>query len=150
VLPLLLAALLLDLLTAGTGVQHRLNVQLSLMFVELMAWLRYGSMLAIASARWVPSRRPPLARARVLVSKERSVVARAMRPAHLLLCTAALSGLAACGGRTWMLMLGGALDPRLVLGYTAALCAGLAWLALVSLRRGALEVLQRSADRRAA
>jgi hypothetical protein len=149
VLALLLAALSLDMLTAGTGTQFRLNVHLTVMLLELAAWLRYGSMLAIASARWVPSRRPSFARARVLVSKQRSAVARALWPAHILICVAALSSLAAYGGRAGVMVLGGG-NPRLVLCWTAALCACLAWLALARLSYGSLAVLQNAGKRRAA
>jgi hypothetical protein len=148
VLPLLLAALSLDMATAGA--QFRLNVHLTVMFLELAAWLRYGSMLAIASARWVPSRRPSLAKARVVVSKQRSAVVRSLWPAHALICAAALSSLAAYGSRVGgVVVLGSGGNPRLVLCWTAALSACLAWLALAQLSYGSLAVLRRAGKRRA-
>jgi hypothetical protein len=144
VLPLLLAALLLDMLTAGTGAQHRFNIHLTLMFVELAAWLRYGSMLTIASARWASPRRPSLAKARVIIGRERARVARSLWPAHLLLCTAALASLVVYGGRSGsVVVVGSGHDPRLVLCWTAAACAVLAWLAIARLCHGSLTLLRR-------
>jgi hypothetical protein len=150
VLPLLLVALLADVLTAGTGIQRRPNVHLSMMFVELMAWWRYGSALVVASARWTPSRPPAFARARALVRWPGLDVTWSLAPAHIALSVAALSGLAVYGGRAGAWMLGSAIDPRVVLGCSAALCAGFAWLALWRMCRGSLAVLARVRDRAAA
>jgi hypothetical protein len=148
VLPLLLVALAIDALTAHTGVQLRPNVHLSMMFIELMAWWRYGSAIVMASAQWAPPHRPPaLARARCLAGNPRLSVARSMAPAHLALCAAALSGLAVYGGRAGAWVLGPPIDARVVLGYSAALCAGFAWMALWGMCRGSLAVLARVRDR---
>jgi hypothetical protein len=140
VLPLLVAALVADLLTAGTGIQQRLNIHLSIMFVELMAWWRYGPVIAIAAAQWTPPRPPSLARARWLARNAWLEVARALAPAHIFLSLAALSCLGVYGGRTWVRMFGTLPDARIVLGGLAALCAGLVWVALWSTCRGSLAV----------
>ncbi len=57
---------MLDALTAGTGVQHRPNVHLSILFVEIMVWARYGAAVVIASARWTPPQPSAFTRAREL------------------------------------------------------------------------------------
>lgn len=64
VLSLLVAALMLDVLTAGTGIQHRPNVHLSILFVEMMVWARYGAAIVIASAQWLPPQPAAFAAAR--------------------------------------------------------------------------------------
>ncbi len=153
VLPLLLAALIADALTAGTNIQHRTNVHLSIMFVELMAWWRYGSAIAVASAQWVPPRPPALARARALVSRARLHILPSLAPAHIALSAAVLASLAVHAGRpppAGALVLGGAPDPRLVFAWQAALCAGLAWLGLVLVCRGSLAILMRIRAQRTA
>ena len=57
VVPLFLLAYGLDLYTAGSGIQYRLNVHFSILFVELMVWARYGNAIVIAAARWAPATR---------------------------------------------------------------------------------------------
>ena len=54
VLALLVAALALDMLTVGTRMQHRPNVHLSILFVEIVVWARYGAAILIAAACWAP------------------------------------------------------------------------------------------------
>lgn len=71
VLSLLIAALMLDGLTAGTGIQHRPNVHLSILFVEIMVWARYGAAVVIASARWLPPQPAAFAAARERASNAR-------------------------------------------------------------------------------
>jgi hypothetical protein len=147
VLPLLLAALAADVLTAGTGIQSRLNVQLSMMFVELMAWWRYGSPLVIAAAQWRPQRPLPLARARCIVSSARLDVARTLAPAHVALTAAALAGLGVYGSRAWASLFGYAPEGRLVLVCSTAACALFASLALWAMCRGSLAVPLRVRER---
>jgi hypothetical protein len=152
VVPLLLGALLLDMLTAGTRAQFRPNIHLSLMFVELMAWWRYGSVIAIAAAQWTPAYPPALARARVLVSKSWLNVLPSLALAHIALSAAGLAGLAVHGSRVagaGPLVLN-APDVRIALACHVALCAGLAWLALALLCRGSLAVMVRDRGRKAA
>ena len=69
VVPLLCAALLLDLLTADTGFQLRPNLHLSVLFVALMAWARYGAAIVLAAARWSPPRPLQFEEARELASR---------------------------------------------------------------------------------
>ena len=143
VLPLLLAALIADALTVGTNIQQRTNVHLSIMFVELMAWWRYGSAIVVASAQWVPPRPPALARARCLVGNAKLKVGRSLAPAHVALTMAALASFAVYGSRTWASLFGAMPDPRIVLLCTVLLSAGFAWVALERLCRGSLAIRAR-------
>jgi hypothetical protein len=68
-LPLLAAALALDALTAQTGIQHRPNVHLSMLFVAFMVWARYGAAVILAAARWSPPAPPAFAEARELAGR---------------------------------------------------------------------------------
>jgi hypothetical protein len=147
VLPLLLAALVADMLTAGSGIQQRVNIHLSMMFVELMAWWRYGSTIAMAAAHWTPPRPPALARARCLASNARLKVPRTLAPAHLALTAAALASLAVYGSRTWASVFGAVPDARLVFVCSAALCAGFAWVGLWRLCCGSLAIQARLRSR---
>jgi hypothetical protein len=143
VLPLVLAGLVADVLTAGTNIQQRTNIHLSIMFVELMAWWRYGSVIAIAAAQWTPPRPPALAWARCLVGNPKLEVARLLAPAHIALTMAALASFAVYGSRTWVSLFGVMPDPRIVLLCTVVLSAGFAWVALSRLCWGALAIRAR-------
>lgn len=68
VLALLVAGVALDALTKGTGMQHRPNVHLSILFVEIMVWARYGAAILIASACWSTPQPAEFARARRLAN----------------------------------------------------------------------------------
>ncbi len=68
-LSLLVAALGLDVLTAHAGIQHRPNVHLTILLVEIMVWARYGPAIVVASARWLPPTPPAFAEARELADK---------------------------------------------------------------------------------
>jgi hypothetical protein len=69
IVPLLCAALILDFVTADSGFQLRPNLHLSVMFVALMAWARYGAAIVLASARWSPPRPLQFDEARELASR---------------------------------------------------------------------------------
>ena len=96
VLALLLAALALDVLTAGTGIQRRPNLHLTILFVEIMVWARYGAAVVIAAARWSPPRSPAFAQARELASS--LPVARSFALTNIAFAAAAL---AAVAGYKW-------------------------------------------------
>ena len=102
VLALLLAALALDALTAGTGIQRRPNLHLTILFVEIMVWARYGAAVVVAAARWSPPRSPAFAQARELASG--LPVARSFALTNIAFAAAAL---AAVAGYKW----GGTLLP---------------------------------------
>jgi len=92
VLPLLLAALVLDALTKKFGVPHRPNVNLSILFVEIMVWARYGAPVVIASARWSPPGPAAFGEARALA--DRSPVARSFALTNIAFGAAALVAVA--------------------------------------------------------
>lgn len=69
ILSILVAALALDMLTAHAGTQHRPNVHLTILFIEIMVWARYGAAIVLASARWSPPEPPAFAHARELADK---------------------------------------------------------------------------------
>jgi len=123
VLALLLAALALDALTAGTGIQRRPNVHLTILFVEIMVWARYGAAVVIAAARWSPLQLPAFAQARELASS--LPVARSFALTNIAFAAAAL---AAVASYKW----GGALLPsaRAELFCSAGMFVCLAFLAL--------------------
>ena len=93
VLPLLLAALVLDVLTKKFGVPHRPNINLSILFVEIMVWARYGAAVVIASARWSPPRPAAFGEARALA--DRAPVARSFALTNIAFGAAALAAVAA-------------------------------------------------------
>jgi hypothetical protein len=122
-LSLLLGALALDMLTTGTGLQRRPNLHLTILFLEIMIWARYGAAIVIAAACWSPSGPPAFAEARELA--DRPDVARSFALTNVAFGAIALAGVAAY---KW----GGALLPtaRAELFCSAALFASLAFLAL--------------------
>jgi len=136
VLPLLSVAFVLDALTAGTGVQHRPNVHLSILFVEIMVWARYGAAVVVASARWTPPQPPAFARARTLADS--GPVARSFALTNIAFGVAAL---AAIGGYKW----GGVLLPsvKAELVCSAVVYTSLALLALWLQCRWARHILGR-------
>lgn len=93
VLPLLLAALVLDVLTKRFGVPHRPNISLSILFVEIMVWARYGAAVVIASARWSPPQPAVFGEARALA--DRAPVARSFALTNIAFGAAALAAVAA-------------------------------------------------------
>ncbi|MBX9589659.1 MAG: hypothetical protein K2X43_10160 [Hyphomonadaceae bacterium] len=139
-LSLLSVASALDALTAGTGIQHRPNVHLTLLFVEIMVWARYGAAIVVASARWTPPRPPSFAHARALASSH--PVAGSFALANLAF---GITALAAVAGYKWA----GALLPsaRAELVCSAGLFTGLALLALWLHCRWSLYVEARIAER---
>jgi hypothetical protein len=136
VLVLLLAALALDALTAGTGIQRRPNVHLTVLFVEIMVWARYGAAVVIAAAHWSSLQPPAFARARELASS--LPVARSFALTNIVFAAAAL---AAVASYKW----GGAMLPsaRAELFCSAAVFVCLAFLALWLQCRWARTVLGR-------
>ena len=92
VLPLLVAALVLDVLTKKFGVPHRPNVNLSILFVEIMVWARYGAPVVIASAHWSPPRPAAFGEARALA--DRPPVARSFALTNIAFGAAALAAVA--------------------------------------------------------
>jgi hypothetical protein len=122
-LPLLGAALTLDVLTAGTGAQLRLNVHLSMLFVAVMVWARYGPAVVIASARWSPSQPPAFAEARELAASFQ--VASSFALVNIGFAGVALLGLAAY--KSAGALLSSSRDELICL---AVLFIALAWLAL--------------------
>jgi hypothetical protein len=102
VLALLLAALALDALTAGTGIQRRPNVHLTILFLEIMIWARYGAAVVIAAVRWSSLQPPDFARARDLAASY--PVARSFALTNTAF---ALAAFVAVAGYKW----GGALLP---------------------------------------
>ena len=122
-LALLLAALTLDALTAGSGIQRRPNVHLTVLFVEIMIWARYGAAVVIAAVRWSSLQPPPFAGARELAASY--PVARSFALTNIAFAVAALAVVA---GYKW----GGALLPsaRAELSSAAAVFVCLAFLAL--------------------
>ena len=138
VLPLLLAALALDVLTADSGLQYRLNVHLSILFVEVMVWARYGAAVVVTAARWSPPRPPAFAVARELASS--------LPVAGIFALTNVGFGIVAVAvvvASTW----GSGLLPSAMLSNRASflvsvgLFTGLAWLALWLQCRWSLRVL---------
>ena len=93
VLPLLLAALVLDVLTKRFGMPHRPNINLTILFVEIMVWARYGAAVIIASARWSPPRPAAFGEARELA--DRHPVARSFALTNIAFGAAALVAVAA-------------------------------------------------------
>ena len=134
--PLLCAALVLNLLTADTGFQLRPNLHLSVMFVALMAWARYGAAIVLAAARWSPPRPLQFEEARELAS--RAPVVRSFALLNLGFGAVALAALAAF---KWA----GALLPtaRAELICLMAVFTALAWLALWLHCRWAVAMLVR-------
>lgn len=65
-LSLLVAALALDTLTADSGLQRRPNLHITILFLEIMIWARYGAAVVVAAARWSPGGSAEFARAREL------------------------------------------------------------------------------------
>jgi len=88
VLALLVAALVLDVLTKNLGMQHRPNVHLSILLVEIMVWARYGAAIVTASVRWSPPRPPAFAQAREVA--ENLPVARSFARTNIAFGAAAL------------------------------------------------------------
>ena len=136
VLALLLAALALDALTAGTGIQRRPNLHLTVLFVEIMVWARYGAAIVIAAARWSPHQLPAFAQARELASG--LPVARSFALTNIVFAAAAL---ATVDSYKW----GGALLPsaRAELFCSAGMFVCLAFLALWLHCRWARAILPR-------
>jgi hypothetical protein len=93
VLTLLVAALVLDVLTKKIGMPHRPNTNLSILFVEIMVWARYGAAVIIVSARWSPPRPAAFGEARELA--ERPAVARSFALTNIAFGAAALAAVAA-------------------------------------------------------
>jgi hypothetical protein len=123
VLSLLVAALVLDLLTAHSGAQHRPNVHLTILAIEIMIWARYGAAVVLAAARWSPPEMPAFAQAR-----ERADQPAAARSFALVNVAYGMAALAAIAGYKW---LGAALpSARAELVSSAILFTGLALLAL--------------------
>jgi hypothetical protein len=143
VLPLLVAALVLDVLTKKIGMPHRPNTNLSILFVEMMVWARYGAAVIIASARWSPPRPAAFGEARELA--DRTPVARSFALTNIAFGAAALAAVAAY---KW----GGPLLPSARAEFigSAVLFTALAFLALwLQCRwarsiRGQIEVRSRS------
>lgn len=140
VLALLLAALALDALTAGTGIQRRPNVHLTILFLEVMVWARYGAAVVIAAVCWSSLQPPAFARARELATG--TPVARSFALTNVVFAAAAL---AAVAGYKW----GGALLPsaRAELFSAAAVFVCLALLALWLQCRWARTILPRLGER---
>jgi hypothetical protein len=122
-LTLLVGALALDMLTAGTGLQRRPNVHLTVLFIEIMVWARYGAAVVIAAALWSAPGRLAFAEARELAGHP--AVARAFALHNLAFGAFALLGVAAF---KW----GGTLLPtaRAELFCAAALFTAIAFAAL--------------------
>jgi hypothetical protein len=150
VLPLLLVAFALDALTADTAAQYRANVHLSVLFVQLMAWWRYGTAIVIASTQWAPPRSLALARARLLAADPWLRAARSLRLANVALSAAALASIGLQSKWLLLPLFQVAPSARLVFGITAALSACLAWLALLLMCHSALAISLRLQARRAA
>lgn len=93
VLAMLVAAMVLDVLTKRIGMPHRPNTNLTILFVEIMVWARYGAAVVIASARWTPSRPAAFGEARELA--ERPAVARSFALTNIAFGAAALAAVAA-------------------------------------------------------
>ena len=93
VLAMLVAALVLDVLTKRIGMPHRPNTNLTILFVEIMVWARYGAAVVIASARWSPSQSAAFGEARALA--ERAPVARSFALTNIAFGAAALAAVAA-------------------------------------------------------
>jgi hypothetical protein len=93
VLPVLMAALMLDALTGNNGVQYRPNIHLSILFVEIMVWARYGAAVVIASARWSPPQPAAFNEARELAA--RPLAARSFALTNIAFGVAALAAVAA-------------------------------------------------------
>ena len=122
-LSLLLGALVLDIFTASTGLQRRPNLHLTILFLEVMVWARYGAAVVIAAACWSPSGPRPFSEARELA--DLPAVVRSFALTSIAFGAIALAGVA---GYKW----GGALLPtaRAELFCSAALFSALAFLAL--------------------
>ena len=133
---LLSAGLLLDLVTAETGFQLRPNVHLSMMFVALMVWARYGAAVVIAAARWSPPVAPRFAEARELAG--RASVARSFALLNLALGGAAVATVLVYKWAGALLPTARAELVCLVVVFTA-----LAWMALWLHCRWAASMLER-------
>jgi hypothetical protein len=140
VMALLLTALALDLLTSGTGIQRRPNVHLTILFLEIMVWARYGAAVVVAAARWSSDQPPAFAHARELAASY--PVARSFALNNIAFAAAAL---AAVAGYKW----GGALLPsaRAELFSAAGVFVCLAFLALWLQCRWARYILPQIAER---
>ena len=136
VLALLVAALALDALTAGTGIQRRPSLHLTILFVEIMVWARYGAAVVITAARWAPPRSPAFAQARELAGS--IPVARSFALTNIAFAAAALVAVA---GYKW----GGVLLPsaRLELLCSVGVFVCLAFLALWLQCRWARTIIER-------
>jgi hypothetical protein len=139
VLPLLVAALVLDVLTKKFGVAYRPNINLSILFVEIMVWARYGAAVIIAAARWSPPRPAAFGEARELAG--RPPVARSFSLTNIAFGAAALAAVAAY---KW----GGPLLPSAGAEFigSAVLFTALAFLALGLQCRWARTVVSRIAQ----
>lgn len=147
VLTLLVVALNLDMLTTGTGAQYRANVHFSLLFIELMVWLRYGSAIILASALWTPPLPAAFSRARELASEPGTGAFRLLAPANMMLCAAALIG-AGLHSRWLTVQLFDVLPgSRFVFILATVLSAGLALLALSLMCRGSLAAVEQLRER---
>jgi hypothetical protein len=142
VLALLVAGVVLDMLTAGSRMQHRPNVHLSILFVEIMVWARYGAAIVIAAATWSPPQPAEFARARRLANH--APIARSFALVNLAFGAAAVVILAAY-------KFGGPLLPTPKAGLVCALAVftGLAMLALWLQCRWAMRIMSQIADENA-
>jgi hypothetical protein len=148
VLPLLFAALALDLLTADTGLQHRANVHLSVLFVQMMAWWRYGPVIVVAASQWAPPRPLGLARARLLAMDPTVRAGASLLLANLVLAAAAAAAFVLQS--KWMMphMFEAVPSARFVFVSAAAACALLTWLSLLLTCRSAFVISLRLHSRR--
>ena len=142
VLPLLVAALVLDVLTKNIGMQHRPNVHLTVLFVEIMVWARYGAAIVVASIRWSPPRPPAFETAREVA--ESPAIARSFALTNIAFCATALVAVAVY---KW----GGPLLPsaRAEMIGSAVLFVALAFLALWLQYRWARSIVPRIGERAA-
>lgn len=140
VLPLLVAALILDTLTGNIGVQHRPNIHLTILLLEIMVWARYGAAVVIAAARWSPPAPAAFGAARELANTPS--VARSFALTNIAFGAVAVVGVAAY---KW----GGPLLPsaRVELFCSVGLFVGLALLALCLHCRWAMHIASRIADK---
>lgn len=146
VLGLLAGAHVLDVLTAGTGVQYRANVHLSIVFIELMVWARYGAAIVIASAQWTPPEPAQFAKARWTASDASLRIAQSLTAGNIFLCFAGLVAVSLHSRLITMMLFDALPSSRAVFICAAVLCAVLAWLALWLLCRGAFSILSRQRE----
>jgi hypothetical protein len=140
VLLLLVAALFLDMLTARSGTQHRPNVHLTILCIEVMIWARYGAAVVLTAARWWPPEAPAFVQARELA--EQTVAARSF---GLVSIAYGMAALAAVAGYKW---LGPFLPSTMAqLSSSTILFTGVALLALWLQCRWAQYILPRLEDR---